>query len=93
MTTIHSYTNDQNLLDGPHKDPRRARSAAVNIIPTGTGAAVAVGAVLPELAGRLDGIAVRVPVENGSLTDLTVQVCPATSSATRHRVSSTPHCP
>ena len=74
MTTIHSYTNDQNLLDGPHKDPRRARSAAVNMIPTSTGAAVAVGAVLPELAGRLDGIAVRVPVENGSLTDLTVQV-------------------
>ncbi len=74
MTTIHSYTNDQNLLDGPHKDPRRARSAAVNIIPTSTGAAVAVGEVLPELAGKLDGIAVRVPVENGSLTDLTVKV-------------------
>jgi len=74
MTTIHSYTGDQNLLDGPHKDPRRARSAAVNMIPTSTGAAVAVGEVLPELAGRLDGIAVRVPVENGSLTDLTVKV-------------------
>jgi glyceraldehyde 3-phosphate dehydrogenase (phosphorylating) len=74
MTTIHSYTNDQNLLDGPHKDARRARSAAVNMIPTSTGAAVAVGEVLPELAGKLDGIAVRVPVENGSLTDLTVKV-------------------
>jgi glyceraldehyde 3-phosphate dehydrogenase len=74
MTTIHSYTNDQNLLDGPHKDPRRARSAAVNIIPTSTGAAQAVGAVLPALAGKLDGIAVRVPVENGSLTDLSVRV-------------------
>src|SRR5689334_6955530 len=74
MTTIHSYTNDQNLLDGPHKDPRRARAAAVNLIPTSTGAAVAVGEVMPELTGRLDGIAVRVPVENGSLTDLTVRV-------------------
>jgi glyceraldehyde 3-phosphate dehydrogenase len=74
MTTIHSYTNDQNLLDGPHKDPRRARSAAVNIIPTSTGAATAVGLVLPDLAGKLDGVAVRVPVENGSLTDLTVKV-------------------
>jgi glyceraldehyde 3-phosphate dehydrogenase len=74
MTTIHSYTSDQNLLDGPHKDPRRARSAAVNLIPTSTGAAAAVGEVLPDLAGKLDGIAVRVPVENGSLTDLTVKV-------------------
>ncbi len=74
MTTIHSYTNDQNLLDGPHKDLRRARSAAVNMIPTSTGAAAAIGQVLPELAGRLAGVAVRVPVENGSLTDLTVEV-------------------
>ncbi|WP_405595372.1 type I glyceraldehyde-3-phosphate dehydrogenase [Streptomyces sp. NBC_01410] len=72
MTTIHGYTNDQVVLDGPHKDPRRGRTAAVNIIPTSTGAARAVGLVLPELAGRLDGIAVRVPVEDGSLTDLTV---------------------
>ncbi|MEU3459335.1 type I glyceraldehyde-3-phosphate dehydrogenase [Streptomyces sp. NPDC006733] len=72
MTTIHGYTNDQALLDGPHKDLRRARSAAVSIIPTSTGAARAVGLVLPELAGALDGIAVRVPVEDGSLTDLTV---------------------
>ena len=72
MTTIHGYTNDQSLLDGPHKDLRRARSAALSIIPTSTGAARAVGLVLPELAGTLDGIAVRVPVEDGSLTDLAV---------------------
>ncbi|MDX3798072.1 type I glyceraldehyde-3-phosphate dehydrogenase [Streptomyces sp. AK04-3B] len=70
MTTIHGYTNDQSLLDSPHKDLRRARSAALSIIPTSTGAARAVGLVLPELAGALDGIAVRVPVEDGSLTDL-----------------------
>ncbi|SFI78486.1 glyceraldehyde 3-phosphate dehydrogenase [Amycolatopsis sacchari] len=74
MTTIHSYTNDQSLLDGPHKDLRRARSAAVNLIPTSTGAARAIGEVLPELAGRLDGVSVRVPVEDGSLTDLTVEL-------------------
>ncbi|KOT89946.1 glyceraldehyde-3-phosphate dehydrogenase [Streptomyces sp. NRRL F-5755] len=72
MTTIHGYTNDQALLDGPHKDLRRARSAAVSIIPTTTGAARSVGVVLPELDGALDGLAVRVPVEDGSLTDLTV---------------------
>ncbi|QFQ98102.1 type I glyceraldehyde-3-phosphate dehydrogenase [Streptomyces phaeolivaceus] len=72
MTTIHGYTNDQALIDGPHKDLRRARSAALSIIPTSTGAARAVGLVLPELAGTLDGIAVRVPVEDGSLTDLAV---------------------
>ncbi|MEU9733892.1 type I glyceraldehyde-3-phosphate dehydrogenase [Streptomyces sp. NPDC048002] len=72
MTTIHGYTNDQIVLDGPHKDLRRGRSAAVNIIPTSTGAARAVGLVLPELSGTLDGIAVRVPVEDGSLTDLAV---------------------
>ncbi|MGV9560435.1 type I glyceraldehyde-3-phosphate dehydrogenase [Streptomyces sp. NPDC003401] len=72
MTTIHGYTNDQVVLDGPHKDLRRGRSAAVNIIPTSTGAARAVGLVLPELAGTLDGSAVRVPVEDGSLTDLTM---------------------
>jgi glyceraldehyde 3-phosphate dehydrogenase (phosphorylating) len=72
MTTIHGYTNDQLLLDGPHKDLHRARSAAVNLIPTGTGAARSVGLVIPELAGRIDGVAVRVPVEDGSLTDLTV---------------------
>ncbi|GAA4545030.1 type I glyceraldehyde-3-phosphate dehydrogenase [Amycolatopsis samaneae] len=74
MTTIHSYTNDQALLDSPHKDLRRARSAAVNMIPTSTGAARAIGQVLPLLEGRLDGVAVRVPVEDGSLTDLTVEV-------------------
>jgi glyceraldehyde 3-phosphate dehydrogenase (phosphorylating) len=72
MTTVHAYTGDQNLLDGPHKDARRARSAAVNIIPTTTGAARAVGGVLPELAGRLDGVALRVPVVDGSLVDLSV---------------------
>jgi glyceraldehyde 3-phosphate dehydrogenase len=72
MTTIHGYTNDQALIDGPHKDLRRARSAALSIIPTSTGAARAVGLVVPELAGALDGIAVRVPVEDGSLTDLAV---------------------
>jgi glyceraldehyde-3-phosphate dehydrogenase, type I len=72
MTTVHAYTGDQRLLDAPHKDPRRARSAAVNIVPTTTGAARAVGLVLPELAGRLDGVALRVPVEDGSLTDLAV---------------------
>jgi glyceraldehyde 3-phosphate dehydrogenase len=71
MTTVHAYTGDQMLLDGPHKDPRRARSAAVNIVPTTTGAARATGLVIPELAGRLDGVAIRVPVEDGSLTDLT----------------------
>ena len=70
MTTVHAYTNDQNLLDGPHKDPRRARSAAVNIIPTTTGAARAVGEVFPAVQGRLDGVALRVPVVDGSLVDL-----------------------
>ena len=74
LTTVHAYTNDQVLLDTPHKDLRRARSAAVNIIPTSTGAAKAVGLVLPELAGRLQGVALRVPVENGSLTDLTCRL-------------------
>ncbi len=71
MTTIHAYTNDQKILDLPHKDLRRARAAAVNIIPTTTGAAKAVGLVLPELKGKLNGYAVRVPVPDGSLTDLT----------------------
>jgi glyceraldehyde 3-phosphate dehydrogenase len=72
MTTIHAYTGDQMLIDGPHKDLRRARSAAVNIVPTTTGAARATGEVIPALAGKLDGVAVRVPVEDGSLTDLAV---------------------
>jgi glyceraldehyde 3-phosphate dehydrogenase len=74
MTTIHAYTGDQALVDGPHKDLRRARAAAVNIIPTTTGAAAAVGLVLPHLDGKLDGGAVRVPVVTGSLTDLTAVV-------------------
>jgi len=74
MTTIHAYTGDQNLQDGPHKDLRRARAAAVNIVPTSTGAAKAIGLVLPELKGRLDGYALRVPVPTGSVTDLTVVV-------------------
>ncbi|WP_431933190.1 type I glyceraldehyde-3-phosphate dehydrogenase [Nonomuraea jabiensis] len=74
MTTIHAYTGDQVLLDAPHKDLRRARSAAVNIVPTTTGAARMVGQVLPELNGRLDGVAIRVPVEDGSITDLSAQL-------------------
>ena len=74
MTTVHAYTGDQMLLDGPHKDLRRARSAALSIVPTTTGAARTTGVVIPELAGRLDGVAVRVPVEDGSLTDLTAVV-------------------
>jgi glyceraldehyde 3-phosphate dehydrogenase len=72
MTTVHAYTGDQMLLDGPHKDLRRARSAALSIVPTTTGAARATGEVIPAMAGRLDGVAVRVPVEDGSLTDLAV---------------------
>jgi len=71
MTTIHAYTADQNLLDGPHKDLRRARAAATNIVPTSTGAAKAVSLVLPDLKGKLDGFAMRVPVPTGSATDLT----------------------
>jgi glyceraldehyde 3-phosphate dehydrogenase len=74
MTTIHAYTGDQNLQDGPHKDLRRARAAAVNMVPTSTGAAKAIGLVMPELKGRLDGFAVRVPIPTGSATDLTVQL-------------------
>ncbi|NUT08102.1 MAG: type I glyceraldehyde-3-phosphate dehydrogenase [Hamadaea sp.] len=71
MTTIHAYTQDQNLQDGPHKDLRRARAAAVNVVPTSTGAAKAIGLVLPELKGKLDGFAMRVPIPTGSATDLT----------------------
>jgi glyceraldehyde 3-phosphate dehydrogenase len=71
MTTIHSYTNDQNILDLPHKDPRRARAAAVNMIPTTTGAAKAVGKVLPHFQGRFDGVAIRVPTPTGSISDVT----------------------
>jgi len=72
MTTIHAYTQDQNLQDGPHKDLRRARAAAINIVPTSTGAAKAIGLVLPDLKGKLDGYALRVPIPTGSATDLTV---------------------
>ena len=74
MTTIHAYTGDQRLLDAPHKDYRRARAAACNLVPTTTGAAKAVGLVIPELAGKLQGFAVRVPVPTGSLVDLTIEV-------------------
>jgi glyceraldehyde 3-phosphate dehydrogenase len=74
MTTVHAYTSDQRLLDAPHKDFRRARAAAANLVPTSTGAAKAIGLVLPALAGKLQGFAVRVPVPTGSLVDLTVEV-------------------
>jgi glyceraldehyde 3-phosphate dehydrogenase len=79
MTTVHAYTGDQRLLDAPHKDYRRARSAACNLVPTTTGAAKALGLVVPELAGKLNGYAVRVPVATGSLVDLTVEVETPTS--------------
>jgi glyceraldehyde 3-phosphate dehydrogenase len=72
MTTVHAYTADQNLQDGPHEDLRRARAAAINIVPSTTGAAKAIGLVLPELKGKLDGFALRVPVPTGSITDLTI---------------------
>ena len=74
MTTVHAYTGDQSLQDGPHKDLRRARAAAVNIVPTSTGAAKAIGLVLPELKGKLDGYALRVPIPTGSITDLTAEL-------------------
>ena len=74
MTTIHAYTNDQQILDMPHKDLRRARAAAINLIPTSTGAAKAIGVVIPELKGRVDGVSVRAPVPDGSLTDFVVQL-------------------
>jgi glyceraldehyde 3-phosphate dehydrogenase (phosphorylating) len=79
MTTIHAYTADQNLMDNIHKDPRRARAAALNVVPTSTGAAKAIGLVLPELKGKLDGFALRVPVPTGSATDLTFQAARETS--------------
>ncbi|MEY3008693.1 MAG: hypothetical protein RL464_358 [Actinomycetota bacterium] len=81
MTTVHAYTNDQVILDFPHKDLRRARAAATNIIPTSTGAAKAIGLVLPELKGKLDGYALRVPVPTGSITDLTVELAKETTVA------------
>ena len=74
MTTIHAYTQDQNLQDGPHKDPRRARAAAINLIPTSTGAARAIGLVLPQLKGKVDGMSMRAPVPTGSVTDLVVEL-------------------
>jgi glyceraldehyde 3-phosphate dehydrogenase len=79
MTTIHAYTQDQNLQDGPHKDLRRARAAAINVVPTSTGAAKAIGLVLPELNGKLDGYALRVPIPNGSITDMSASVSRDTS--------------
>ena len=79
MTTIHAYTQDQNLQDGPHKDLRRARAAAINIVPTSTGAAKAIGLVLPQLKGKLDGYALRVPVPTGSATDLCIEAPRETS--------------
>ncbi len=79
MTTIHAYTGDQRLVDMPHKDPRRARAAAVNLIPTSTGAAKALGLVIPELAGKLHGFAVRVPIPTGSIVDLTIEASRETS--------------
>jgi glyceraldehyde 3-phosphate dehydrogenase len=79
LTTVHAYTSDQRLIDSPHKDKRRSRNAATNIVPTSTGAAKAIGLVLPELAGKLDGLAMRVPVADGSLVDLTVEVDKDTS--------------
>lgn len=82
MNTIHAYTNDQNILDLPHKDLRRARAAAMSIIPTSTGAAKAIGLVMPELKGKLDGIAMRVPTPDGSVVDLTAELeRPATAEA------------
>ncbi|KLO31036.1 type I glyceraldehyde-3-phosphate dehydrogenase [Mycolicibacter heraklionensis] len=81
MTTIHAYTQDQNLQDGPHSDLRRARAAAINIVPTGTGAAKAIGLVLPELKGKLDGYALRVPIPTGSVTDLTAELSKSASVA------------
>ena len=80
MTTIHAYTQDQNLQDGPHKDLRRARAAALNIVPTSTGAAKAIGLVLPELKGKLDGYALRVPIPTGSATDLTAELSKSASA-------------
>ena len=79
MTTIHAYTGDQNLVDGSHKDPLRARAAAMSMIPSSTGAAKAVGKVLPELNGKLDGVAIRVPTPNVSLVDLKFLPSKATS--------------
>src|ERR671932_1072444 len=80
MTTCHAYTNDQSLLDAAHKDPRRARSAPMNIVPTSTGAAKTVGVIFPEMEGKIDGMALRVPVHDGSITDLTAQLAQEASA-------------
>jgi glyceraldehyde 3-phosphate dehydrogenase len=84
MTTIHAYTNDQRILDTPHKDLRRARAAAVSMIPTSTGAAKAIGLVLPDLEGKLDGVAIRVPTPDGSLIDV---VCELRKETTKDEVN------
>jgi glyceraldehyde 3-phosphate dehydrogenase len=84
MTTIHAYTNDQRIMDSPHKDMRRARAAAVSMIPTSTGAAKAIGLVLPQLDGKLDGMAIRVPTPDGSLVDL---VCEVETSTTAEEIN------
>jgi glyceraldehyde 3-phosphate dehydrogenase len=84
MTTIHAYTNDQRILDLPHSDLRRARAAAINLIPTSTGAAKAIGVVIPELQGKVDGVSIRAPVPTGSITDLVVQIG---SEVTRNEVN------
>lgn len=86
MTTVHSYTNDQQLLDLPHSDLRRARAAALNMIPTSTGAATAIGLVLPELKGKLDGLSIRVPTANVSVVDLTVMVSKTTTKEEVNKV-------
>ncbi len=88
MTTIHAYTNDQQILDLPHKDLRRARAAAINLIPTSTGAARAIGVVLPELKGKVDGMSMRAPVPTGSIVDLVVQVGARDDARTRSTSSS-----
>jgi glyceraldehyde 3-phosphate dehydrogenase len=88
MTTIHAYTADQNLQDAPHKDPRRARAAAVNLVPTSTGAAKAIGLVIPELEGKLNGISVRAPVITGSVVDLVATLSKPTSKEDVNRVFS-----
>ena len=90
MTTIHAYTNDQRVLDLPHEDIRRARAAAINLIPTSTGAARAIGLVLPDLQGKIDGMSMRAPVPTGSVTDLVVRVGRETSAGRGERTRSAP---
>ena len=90
MITVHSYTNDQRILDLPHKDIRRSRAAAMSIIPTSTGAAKAIGLVIPELKGKLDGFAMRVPTPNASIVSLTAQVSKSTTKAEVNGASGPP---